>query len=86
MKNKDDNYISVGGWMLLMFVTAIPIIGLILVIVLAFVGSNETRKNYYRAIIAWVLLLLLATICLFVFASGTLPDLQQHLRNWQIRH
>ena len=50
---RDNNYISVGSWMFMMFVTAIPVIGLIMLLVWAFVGDNESRKNYYRAILAW---------------------------------
>jgi len=51
--DNDKNYISVGSWMLMMFVTAIPCLGLVMVLVWAFTGDNESRKNYFRAILAW---------------------------------
>ena len=55
MSNKDDsNYVSVGSWMWMMFVTVIPIIGFIMMIVWCFTGENESRKNYFRAIWAWI--------------------------------
>jgi uncharacterized BrkB/YihY/UPF0761 family membrane protein len=58
MNNEDDrNYISVGSWMLMMLVTAIPIVGLIMILVWAFTGENESRKNYYKAILMWFLIL-----------------------------
>jgi uncharacterized membrane protein len=85
MKNDDDNYISVGGWMLLLLVPAIPLIGWILIIILAFTGNNQTRKNYFRAMLAWVLLMVIGIVALF-FVFGSLPALQQHLQNLQIRH
>jgi hypothetical protein len=51
--DRGSNYISVGSWMWMMFVTAIPIVGFIMMIVWAFAGENESRKNYFRAIFAW---------------------------------
>jgi hypothetical protein len=50
--DSDSNYISVGSWMFMMFITAIPIIGWIMILIWAFTGDNQSRKNYYRAILA----------------------------------
>ena len=52
-EEQDKNYVSVGFWMFAMFVMTLPCIGLIMIIVWAFVGDNESRKNYFRAILAW---------------------------------
>lgn len=54
--NHDRNYISIGSWMLMMLVTAIPIVGLVMILVWAFTGENESRKNYYKAILMWFLI------------------------------
>lgn len=81
----DDNYISVGNWMLLLLVPIIPAIGWVLVIVLAFVGGNQTRKNYYRAMIAWVLLLIVGLV-LLVVVFDALPAVQQYWRDWHAGH
>ena len=63
MNNSNDrNYRSVGSWRWMMFVTAVPIIGLIMVFVWALTGENESRKNYYRAMLAWALIFI-ALIC-----------------------
>jgi Na+-driven multidrug efflux pump len=82
--DKDDNYISVLQWMLLMVLPFIPFVGLVLVIVMAFVGHNQTRKNYYRAMIAWVALATVVFLVLF-FGFGAAPALMQHLRQWELR-
>lgn len=62
----DRNFVSIGTWMWMMFVTAIPIIGQIMVIVWAFTGDNESRKNYFRAILAW----LVAFVSLFIVLAA----------------
>jgi len=77
--DSDSNYVSVGTWMWMMFVTALPCIGLVMVFVWAFTGDNESRKNYFRAVLAWVgvavgLVVVLALI-------GGLPQLKQHLQD-----
>lgn len=85
MSNKDDsNYISVGSWMWMMFVTAIPIIGLIMILVWAFTGENESRKNYYRAILVWILISVLLVAGLIVFGGlvGNWPALQKDVHDW----
>lgn len=63
----------------MMFVTALPCIGVIMIFVWAFTGDNESRKNYFRAMLAWFavgvgLILMLALI-------GQLPALKQQLQD-----
>jgi len=77
--DSDSNYISVGNWMWMIFVTALPCIGLIMIFVWAFTGENESRKNYFRAMLAWfgvavALIVMLALI-------GQLPALKQQLQD-----
>jgi hypothetical protein len=79
----EDNYVSVGQWMLLL-VPAIPVVGWIVTIILAFTGSNQTRKNYFRAMIAWFLLIVIAVIALGFAVS--FPTLLQDVKNWQANH
>ena len=55
-------------WM--MFVTAIPIIGQIMIIVWAFAGENESRKNYFRAILMWLVLFIGLVVFLALIGSG----------------
>jgi hypothetical protein len=65
-------------WM--MFVTDLPCIGLVMVFVWAFTGDNESRKNYFRAVLAWfvVAFALVAVLALI----GQLPQLQKHLEDF----
>ena len=84
MNNNDDsNYVSVGTWMWMMFVTAIPVIGVIMVFVWAFTGENQSRKNYYRAILAWVLVLVLLTVAIVALSGAAVnwPAIQKHLHD-----
>jgi hypothetical protein len=78
--NRDSNYISVGRWMWIMFVTAIPILGLIMMIVWAFTGENESRKNYFRAIFAWFLIFIALGIGLLML--GSLPGIEKEMHSW----
>ena len=65
-------------WM--MFVTAIPIVGFIMMIVWTFTGENESRKNYYRAIWAWIFIFL-ALIVALVLLGGS-PAIMKHIQSW----
>jgi len=75
MAKGNKNYVSFWFWFFALFVTAVPCIGWIMIIVWAFVGQNESRKNYYRALIAWFLILTAAWIVLMAF--GFWPLIQQ---------
>ena len=76
--HEDRNYVSVGSWMMMMFVTAIPIVGLIMIIVWAFAGDNDSRKNYFRAILAWFLVVV--ALAVFLVLVGSWPDIVKRLR------
>ena len=81
--DRDNNYISVGSWMWIMFVTAIPVIGLIMMIIWAFSGENESRKNYFRAIFMWIFIFIALFIVLGLVGSGPaiLKQIQSHLHH-----
>ena len=83
-KKSDSNYVSVGSWMWMMFVTAIPIIGQIMVLVWAFKGDNESRKNYYRAKLAWVLVFL-GLIGLLLALLGNWTTILKQIETWTHR-
>ena len=77
--NRDSNYISVGGWMWIMFLTAIPIVGLIMMILWCFIGDNESKKNYFRAIFAWIFLLIAVIVVLSLL--GNLPAIEKAIHS-----
>jgi hypothetical protein len=66
----DRNYISVGQWMLWLLLAAIPCVGIIVVIVMAFLGENESRKNYFRALIAWFFIIVALFVIIAVLGGG----------------
>ena len=49
MAKNDKNYVSVWFWLLTWIVMGIPILNVIMTIVWAFSGDNESRKNYFKA-------------------------------------
>jgi hypothetical protein len=76
----NKNYVSFWFWMFALFITALPCIGIVMVIVWAFVGDNESRKNYFRAIIAWALVL--TALWVGVMAFGFWPEIQKQIQTW----
>ena len=85
---QDRNYISVGSWMGMMFVTAIPVVGLLMVLVWAFTGENESRKNYFRAILSWILIFVLLTVVLVLVVGwlGGTPAIQKYIQDHNPPH
>ena len=79
----DSNYISVGEWMFILFVGIIPVIGQIMLIIWAVMGDNQTRKNYFRAILAWFVVLVGTIIALQ--SMGRLPEIQKKIQGWTHR-
>lgn len=79
-KGKDKNHVSFWFWMFALFITALPCIGTIMVIVWAFVGENRSRKNYFRAVIAWYLII--TALWTAILVLGLWPTIYQHLQGW----
>jgi len=79
-KGKDKNYVSFWFWMLAIFVMALPCVGTIMILVWAFTGENESRKNFFRATIAWFLIL--TGIWTAIIATGFLPVIAKHAEAW----
>ena len=70
----DENYVSIWFWMFAQFVSVIPLIGWVMILVWAYTGENESRKNYFRAIIIWWLLFIAFVLSLIVF--GRWPEIR----------
>jgi hypothetical protein len=66
----DTRPLSVGEWMLTLFILAIPVVNLIMYILWA-LGGNVNRRNYCRAVIYWALILTVLVIVLSL-ATGQL--------------
>ena len=69
---------SVGSWMLALLLTALPVIGFIYVLVLAFGGSaSASRCNWARAMLIWQIIALVGVIAFFVLGGWALLESQR---------
>jgi len=66
MKKEQNTTVSIGYWMFALLISWLPLINLICVPCLAFIGRNETKKNFFKAMIAWILLLIAVHLCLIL--------------------
>ena len=80
---KDRNYVSMWFWMFAMLVMALPCIGVVMILIWAFTGENESRKNYFRALI--ISFLLMAAIWTALMMVGLSPLIMKTLQTW-IQH
>jgi heme/copper-type cytochrome/quinol oxidase subunit 2 len=77
--HEDRNYVSIRFWMFAMLVMAIPFVGWIMIFVWAFTGDNESRKNYFKAILAWILVVIALFVILFLVAGW--PQIQKQIED-----
>ena len=64
---------SVGSWMLTLFVSGIPVIGVIYLLVLAFgSGAAPSKRNYARAMFIWQIIGIIALVLMFVLFGGAI--------------
>src|SRR4051812_30982040 len=75
---KNKNYVSFWFWFFALFVCALPCIGIVMIVVWAFVGDNESRKNYFRALIAWFLIG--TVVWTAIMALGFWPEIQNYIQ------
>jgi hypothetical protein len=74
-KKADKSSVTVWNWFLTILVMSIPCIGFIYVICGAFFANNESRKNFFRAHLAWLGVII--AIYASLFAVGFAPDLKK---------
>ena len=83
-KKLDRSTVSFGSWFLTVFLVAIPCVGFITILLGAFFSNNESRRNFYRAHLAWIGLVVVLYGSLFLI--GIAPDVRQMLRDYQKEH
>lgn len=76
----DKNYTSFWFWMLALFVMAVPCVGVIMIVIWALVGENESRKNFFRAVIAWALIGVAFWMAMMLLGFG--PEILKALEAW----
>ena len=61
---------STGSWFLVLLVTAIPIVGLIMLFVWGFGNpADESRKNWAKAQLLWMLIAVIVCVILAIIAA-----------------
>lgn len=77
--------ISTGKWFLYQLLFAIPVVGLVMLIITACGGlgdGNTTFKNYARAMLIWQVIAIVLTILLVVLGVGTALSLSSSVANY----
>lgn len=75
--NPEERPLSVGEFLLMLFLSGIPVVGFILLLVWAFGGAiNQNRKNFARAtliisVIGFVLALIFSSVLMTVVSTIT---------------
>ena len=68
---------SVGSWMLALFLTGIPIVGFIYVLVVAFGGSaSPSRCNWARAMLLWQIIAIILVVVFIALGGWALFEAQ----------
>ena len=77
-KGSDRNYVSVWFWLLAMIVMAIPLVNIVMAIIWAFYGENQSRKNYFRAMI--LLFVFWTIVVVLLITAGLIPFVIDYFR------
>lgn len=62
------------------FLLMLPLVNIVAIPVLAFVGGNRSRKNFFRALLVWLVLIFGLHLLTF-FALFTYPTLFQWFKD-----
>ena len=75
----DGNYVSLGFWLFALIVMVIPLVNIVMTLVWAFAGPNESRKNFFKAsiILFFVTVGIMAAFGLLPVAIGLLTRFKQ---------
>jgi len=66
-----SSVISFGEWFLTLFLTAIPLVGIVLLFVWAFSSTtNPSKSNWAKAGLAWAAIVLVLYLIIFVVIMG----------------
>ena len=79
MAKKDKNYISIWFWIFAWIIMSIPIVNVVMICIWAFTGDNESKKNYFKAMILLFLLGVIASIILVALGAG--PFVIEYIRS-----
>jgi hypothetical protein len=73
MENQNDQIIKTGDWFLTLFISAIPLVGFIMLFVWAFSGgTNSSKANWAKATLLWIAISIFFVIMLFILFGAVL--------------
>ena len=55
-RSNESGEVTVWGWLWRMLVLMLPCIGVVMIFIWAFAGGNETSRNFFRAVLALMLI------------------------------
>ena len=68
--------VSIGEWMITILITALPLIGLIMLFVWAFGdGTNPSKKNWAIATLIWYAIAIVLVIIFFIVFGAILASM-----------
>ncbi|MBQ7464119.1 MAG: hypothetical protein IJS86_04585 [Lachnospiraceae bacterium] len=75
---ENETPVSVGDWILTIFLTCIPLVGIIMLFVWAFGGGNaKSKSNWAKAQLIWMLIGLVLSIVFYAILGASLLALVQ---------
>ena len=70
---QQNSVVSVGDWMLTIFIMAIPFINIIMLFVWAFSGGpNKSKANWAKASLLWMLIIMIISFVIIGLIGGAL--------------
>lgn len=70
---QQNSVVSVGDWMLTIFIMAIPFINIIMLFVWAFSGEpNKSEANWAKASLLWMLIIMIISFVIIGLIGGAL--------------
>lgn len=85
VRQVDNSVMSIKDWLITMLITAIPLVGIIMLFVWAFGdGTNQNKANYAKASLIWlVIVALIGMILVFMFFGLILGSTNEISRGLQ---
>ncbi len=71
---------GVGDWMLTLFLSCIPVIGFILLLIWAFGGGNKSKANWAKATLIWMVIGIVFSIIFFSVVGTAMFQIARQYR------
>lgn len=68
--NYNNDSMTVGEWLLTIFITNLPCVGLIMLFVWGFGEGNESRSKYCKAMLLWMLIATVVVVIIYAIVIG----------------